>query len=67
MVVYYLIQTEFNDDEIDPSKANDPPPAPIPEDFDLPEDMDLDGMKGEGDDQEEGEEEGEDNGKERYP
>ena len=58
------MQTEFNDDEVDPSKANDPPAEAVPEDFDLPEELDLDGMKGEGAEEEdgEGEEKNEDQG-----
>ncbi len=52
-----MFQTEFNDDEIGPSKANDPLPEPVPED------LDLDGMKEEMDEQEEGKEGAEENGK----
>ena len=36
-------QGEFNDDEVDPRKANEPPEAPVPEDLDIPDDLNLDG------------------------
>ncbi|XP_072178223.1 midasin-like [Diadema setosum] len=48
-------ESEFNDDEIDPSKANDPPVAPVPEELDLPDDLEMD----KDEKMEEGEEEGE--------
>nr|XP_054753036.1 midasin-like isoform X1 [Lytechinus pictus] len=35
-------ESEFNDDEVDPRKANDPPAAPEPGDLDLPDDLDMD-------------------------
>ena len=62
MLVFIQTQTEYNDDEIDPSRANDPPPEAVPEDFDLPEELDLDGMKGEGEEEQEGEEGAENEG-----
>ncbi|XP_038059884.1 midasin-like [Patiria miniata] len=36
---------EFNDDEVDPRKANEPPEAPVPDDLDIPDDLNLDGGK----------------------
>ncbi|XP_071480621.1 midasin-like [Diadema antillarum] len=48
-------ESEFNDDEIDPSKANDPPVAPVPEELDLPDDLEMD----KDEKMEEGDEEGE--------
>ena len=41
----FPLQGEYNDDEVDPRKANEPPEAPVPDDLDIPDDLNLDGGK----------------------
>ncbi|KAJ8039371.1 Midasin [Holothuria leucospilota] len=54
-------ESEYNDDDIDPSKANEPPPEAVPEDMDLPDDLNLEDQDGEDEEEGDGDEGNEEN------